>query len=172
MCKGDGASGRGYPSSNLWPHCPQGFHLDDIQGNVCTIQRVIIPPLWTINIHGQTDISGNCMWVHVLTEPAQDPKLPDSIALAAMYGVLHPGSSWVLICLRNLGAHPIVVPAKVVIVKVTPANMMPLVTLLTGTTGGFVSDSQKDWILDESNLQGLEDWFKNEQRWARELLTR
>ena len=52
------------------------------------------------------------MWVHVLAEPVQDPQLPASIAPASTYGELHLGSSQVLICLRNLGACPIVVPAK------------------------------------------------------------
>ena len=99
-------------------------------------------------------------------------QLPASIVPAAMYGELHLGSSQVQMCLRNLGAHPIVVPTKVIIGKVVPANQVPLVTLLTGTLGGSVSGLQEDWILDELNLQGLEDWPKDEQRQARELLTR
>ena len=41
-----------------------------------------------------------------------------------------------------------------------------------GNLGGSTSGSQKDWTLNELNLQGLEDWPKNEQRKAREWLTR
>ena len=113
-----------------------------------------------------------CMWVHVLTEPVWGPQLPVSIALAATYGRLHLESSWVPICLRKLGAYPIVVPAKVTIRKVTLANQVPLVTLPMGISGGSVSGFQKDCILDKLYLQGLEDWPENKQRQARELLAR
>ena len=76
------------------------------------------------------------------------------------------------ICLRNLGAHPIVIQAKVVIRKVTPANQVPPVTLPMETSGGSANGFQEDWILDELNLHGLEDWPKNEQRQTRKILTR
>ena len=112
------------------------------------------------------------MWVHVFAEPAQDPWLPASIAPAAMYGKLHMGSSQVPICLRNQGACPIVVPARVIIGNIAPANQVPPVTLPAEILGGPASGSQKDWILDELNLQGLDVWPTNEQRQARELLTR
>ena len=112
------------------------------------------------------------MQVHILSEPSLGPH--DACLHCAelpCMGELHLGSSQVLICLRNLGTHPIVVLAKVIIRKVTPANQVPLVTLLTRTLGGSASGSQKDWILDELNLQGLKDWPKDEQRQTRELLT-
>ena len=70
----------------------------------------------------------------MLAEPVQEPQLPTSTALAITYWELHQESSQVLICLRNLGAHPIVVPAKVIVGKVTPANQVPLVTLLMETS--------------------------------------
>ena len=64
------------------------------------------------------------------------------------------------------------VPAKFIVGKVTPAKQVPPVNLLMETSGRPASGSCKDWILDEFNLQGLEDWSENEQRQARELLTR
>ena len=71
----------------------------------------------------------------------------------------------------NQSAHPIVVPAKVIIRTATPINQVPLVTLLMGTSGYSASGPQEDWFLDKLNLQGLEDWPKDEQKKARELLT-
>ena len=106
------------------------------------------------------------------SELAQDPQLPTSTVPAATCGELHPGSSHVPICLMNMGTCPTVVPAKVFIGKAAPTNQVPLMTLPTGTLGGSASGSQKDWILDELNFQGLEDWPEKEQRQARELLTR
>ena len=55
--------------------------------------------------------------------------------------------------------------------KVAPANQVPLITFLTENLGGPASGSQKHWVLDMLNLQGLEDWPKNEQRQARDLVT-
>ena len=43
------------------------------------------------------------------------------------------GSSQVHMCLCNLNAHPIEIPARTVIGQVMPANQVPLVALLTGS---------------------------------------
>ena len=64
------------------------------------------------------------MWLHMLTEPAWGPQLPASVVPTITYGELHPGSSWVLICLKNMIAHPIVIPTKVIVGKVTPVNQV------------------------------------------------
>ena len=74
--------------------------------------------------------------------------------------------------LRNLGACPIVLPTKVVVGKVALANQVPPVVLPMGTLGESTSGPQKDWILEELNLQGLEEWPKEEQEQARKLLVR
>ena len=73
---------------------------------------------------------------------------------------LHPGSSWVPICLRNLCTHPFVIPPKVVIGSVTLANQVPLMVLSSGDFGESSHGLQKDWILEELDLQGLEEWPK------------
>ena len=56
--------------------------------------------------------------------------------------------------------------------NIAPVNQVPPVTLLMGTSGESAFGPQKDWILDELNLQHLEDWPEAEQKQARELLTR
>ena len=94
------------------------------------------------------------MWVHMLAKPAWGLQLPTSVVLTTTYGELHPGSSWVPICLRSQSPHPILIPAKVVVGKVTSANQ--------GTLGESTCGPQKDWILEELNLQGLEEWSKEE----------
>ena len=94
---------------------------------------VTIPPFGTINIHGNIDVQGHCMWVHMLTKPAQGSLLPTSVVPTATYGGLQPGSSQVPICLRNPSAHPMVIPTKVVVGKVTLANQVPPVVLPMGT---------------------------------------
>ena len=72
----------------------------------------------------------------------------------------------------NLSAHPIVVPTKVVAGKVAPANRVLLVAPPLGTSGESTCGSQKDWILEELNLQDLEEWPREKQEWARKLLVK
>ena len=84
------------------------------------------------------------MWVHVLAKSAWGPQLPASIVQTTTYGELHQGSSQVPICLRNLSAHPIVIPTKVVVGKVTLANQVPLVVLPMGTLGDPAHGPWKD----------------------------
>ena len=76
------------------------------------------------------------------------------------------------ICLGNLSANPIVIPAKVVVGKVTLANQVPPVALPIRTLGESTCGPQKGWILEELNLQGLEEWPKDEQDQARKLLVK
>ena len=71
------------------------------------------------------------------------------------------------ICLRNLSAHPIVILAKVVVGRDVLANWVPPVVLQMGTSGESTCGPWKDWILEELNLQGLEEWPKEEQDQAR-----
>ena len=136
---------------------PKEFSLDDVHGHVHTTQRVTIPPFGIINIHG--NIQGHCIWVNVFVKPAWGPSC---LLLNTKYGELHPVSSWVPISSRNLSTHPIIIPTKVVVGKVTPANWVPLVALPVDALGELTHDLQKDWILEELNHQGLEEWPKEE----------
>ena len=71
----------------------------------------------------------------MLAKPAWGSQLPTSVVPTTTYGELHPGSSQVPICLRNLSAHPIVIPTKVAVGKVAAANQVPLVALLVEALG-------------------------------------
>ena len=73
---------------------------------------------------------------------------------------------------EELSAHPIIVPTKIVVGKVTPANRVPLVVLPMGTSGESACGPQYDWILEELNLQGLEEWLREEQEWVSKLLVK
>ena len=76
------------------------------------------------------------MWVHVLMEPALGPQLPAAVVPTATYGELYPGSSKVLVCLCNLSAHAVEIPAKTVVGQVAPANQIPPVVHPTRTAKG------------------------------------
>ena len=103
-------------------------------------------------------------------EPVLGPQLPAAVVPTATYGELHPGSSRVPVCLCNLSAHAIDVPAKMVIGKIVPANQVPLVVHLTRTVIETNHPAQKGWVLEALGLQGLREWPESEQKQARELL--
>ena len=74
---------------------------------------------------------------------------------------------------EELECAPTMIPAKVIIVRVTPANWVPPVTPMK-TYGESAYDPQKakGWIIDELDLQRLYDWLEKEWRQARELLVK
>ena len=80
------------------------------------------------------------------------------------------GSSQVPICLCNLSTHSVEIPAQTVVGQVVPANQVPPVVLLTGTSEKSNSNPQKGWVLEALDLKGLREWPKPEEEQARELL--
>ena len=110
------------------------------------------------------------MPVHVLMEPALGPQLPAAVVPTATYGELYHGSSRVKVCLHNLSAHAMEVPAKTIIGQIVPANEVPPVIHLTRTTAETKYPAQKGWVLQALDLQGLTEWPESEQKEARELL--
>ena len=110
----------------------QKHQLDGVKGAVCTTQKITIPPFQTINIKANAGVKGHCMKVHVLTEPALGPQLPAAVVPIATYGELYPGSSRVPVCLHNMSACAIQIPAKTVVGQVIPANQVPPWSTETG----------------------------------------
>ena len=96
-----------------------------------------------MTIKGNAGVKGHCMKVHVLMEPELSPQLPAAVVPIATYGELHPGSSRVPICLCNMSACAVEVPAKMVVGQVIPANQVPLVVHLTRTTKGTTINTPK-----------------------------
>ena len=114
--------------NSSWENDPvevQKFQLDGVKGAVCTTQKVTIPPFHMVKVGANTSVKGHRMKVHVPTEPALGPQLPALVVPIATYGELHPGSSRVPVCLCNLNAHAMEIPAKTVVGQVIPANQVP-----------------------------------------------
>ena len=107
---------------------------------------------------------------HVLTEPTPGPQLPAAVVPTTTYEELHPESSRVLICLHNLSACTVEIPAKAMVGQVVPANQVPPVVHLTRTTEETCNKSSKGWVLEALDLQGLKEWPGSEQKQARKLL--
>ena len=128
------------------------FQLDDVKGLVHTTQKVTILPFGTINVWANTSIRGHCMWVHALMELALGPQLPAAVIPTATYGELHPGSSRVPVCLHNLSACAVEIPAKAMVGQVVPANQVPLMVHLTRTAKETNNQASKTWVLEALDL--------------------
>ena len=148
----------------------QKYQLGGVKGAVCTTQKVTILPFQTMTIKGHAGVKGHCMKVHVLMEPALGPQLPAAVVPIATYGELHPGSSSVPICLLNMSACAVEIPAKTVVGQVIPANQVPPAVHPTRTTEEATINTPKGWVLEALDLQGLKEWPESEQKQARELL--
>ena len=148
----------------------QKSQLDGIKDAFHTTQKVTIPPFHMVNIKANASVKGHCLKVHVLTEPAHSTQLPAAVVPIATYGELYPGSSRVPVCLHNLNANAVEIPAKTVVGQVIPANQVPLVVHPTRTAEETTSKASKGWVLEALDLQGLKEWPESEQKWARELL--
>ena len=148
----------------------QKFQLDDVKGLVHTTQKVTIPPFGTINVWANTSVRAHCKWVHVLAELALSPQLSVAVVPIATYGELQPGSSRVPVCLHNLSACAVEVPAKAMVGKVVPANQVPPVVHLTRTAKETDNQASKGWVLQALDLQSLTEWPKSEQKQARKLV--
>ena len=148
----------------------QKFSLDDVKGPVHTTQKVTILPFHTVSVHTNTSVKGHCMWVHILTELMLGPQLPAAVVLTVTYGELHPGSSRVPICLCNLSAHTMEIPAKVAVGQVVPGNQVPPVVHPSRTTEEPHNKSPKGWVLEALDCQVLKEWPESEQKQARKLL--
>ena len=95
-----------------------------------------------------------------LMELALGPQLPAAGVPTATYGELHPGSSWVPVCLHNLSIHVVEVPTKTIIGQILPANQVLQVVHLTRTATETKHPAQKQWVLDPLDLQGLKEWHE------------
>ena len=148
----------------------QKFSLDDVRGPVQTTQKVTIPPFGTVSVHANTSVKGHCTWVHVLTELMLGPQLPAGVVPTVTYRELPAGSSRVPICLCNLSAHTIEIPTRAMVGQIAPANQVPLVVDPTRTTKESHNKSQKGWVLEALDHQGLNKWLEPEQKQTRKLL--
>ena len=68
------------------------------------------------------------------------------------------------VCLCNLSACAIDVPAKTVIGQIVPANQVPLLVHLTRSATETKYPVQKGWVLEALDLQGLKEWPESEQK--------
>ena len=95
--------------------------LSQVKGEVELTQKVVIPPLDTINISGLTNINRHTKRVNIVTEPRED----EDQYTVPCYSYMRPGSKRAAVALRNLSERPQVLKKGTVIVSVQAANIVP-----------------------------------------------
>ena len=159
-----------HPSQSSDPVEVRKFCLNNIRGPVCTTQKVTIPLFGTVSVHVNSSVKGHCMQAHVLMEPVPGPQLLAAVVPMVTYRELHLGSSRVPIFLCNLSAHTMEIPSKAVVGQIAPANQVQPVVHPAITSKESNHKTQKGWVLEALDLQGLQEWPESEQKQARELL--
>ena len=95
-----------------------------IQWDIKTTRRIAIPPLETIQIQGLTKERCHMKKVHVMMEaPAQH--YCEQVITISICTELKPGSSKLTICMRNVSAGPVTIPARTTIGSVSAAYIIP-----------------------------------------------
>ena len=101
------------------------FDLETIKGKVKLTKSVTITPFETIQVPGLTECTTHFKRVHMITEALEKFK-HEAVKPICMYSELRPGSSRVSVGLRNLSCKSVMIRSKMVVAKVSAANIVPL----------------------------------------------
>ena len=121
--EGEHISVQFYPNMLMSRHTKMTFCCQ-IQGDIKTTREITIPPLGTVHIKGMTKERCQSKRVHVMTQ-APAKCYSEQVMTTSTYTELRPDSSKVTICVRNLSAKPMTIPAKTSIESVSTANIIP-----------------------------------------------
>ena len=114
-----------FPISKLVNVKEPEFDLDKIKGKVKLTKLITIAPFETVQVPGLTECTQHFRRVHVMTE-VSDKFRHDVIRPICVYSDLKPGSSRVMVGLRNLSCKSVTIKSKTVVVKVSAANLIPI----------------------------------------------
>ena len=97
------------------------FDLNQVKEKVKLTKAVTIKPFQTVHVSGFTECDQHFKRVNVIVE--SNPKIDyETTILINGYTMLKPGSSRVLVGIRNISCKSITIPAKTTITKVTTVN--------------------------------------------------
>ena len=109
------------------------------------------------------------MRLNLIAESSNGTQLPSGVQCTPTYCTLEPGSSRVSVGLRNLSSRSITIPLQSIVGQLQQATIQEVQTSgklnKQGSTG-----KEGAWVLDQLNLEGLDNWTKDQQRAAKELL--
>ena len=154
------------------------YDIRGIKFKICTMREVVIWPLLTTVVTVMADLATHLKLMSVVVEPVIG--YSEHIATARTYGELRPWKGKIDVCPRNHNARQVTPRKQTTVGEIMPANV-PSALLdqkLTRlgedkrktTTKKKKNKCQKE-VLDETDLAGLEEWNRVEQKEAQELIT-
>ena len=137
--------------------------------SIKTTKPVILPPFSTTIVKGNTKFRSHGMRLNLIAESSSGTQLPSGVQCTPTYCTLEPGSSRVSVGLRNLSSRSITIPSRSVVSQLQQATIQKVKTSgkqnKQGPTG-----KEGAWVLHQLNLEGLDNWTKDQQRAAKDLL--
>ena len=81
------------------------------QGFIKTTRPVKLPPFSTTIVKGRSKLRSHGMWHNLIAELSSGTQLPSDVHCAPTYCTLEPGSSRVVVGLRNLSLWSVKIPS-------------------------------------------------------------
>ena len=149
------------------------FSLEQVEGPVRLTEDVIVPPNDSVEAWAQHSVVGHSKRIVVCTE---SPSLfaEGRVMNAGAKWEITPGSSKVKVLLHNLSSREARVPAKTVVGDLTPCNTVPPIIAPDEGNDQEVmtepTDEEKEQLLAQMDLSGLDKWTAEEKEEALALL--
>ena len=102
----------------------ENFSLENVKGDVKVQKATTLPPFSTTFIKGRSNVKGHYKRINVATEHSDNIK-NHNIATVRSYSFMKPGSSKVVVGVRNLTSKELVLKAGTVIGRIEAANAIP-----------------------------------------------
>ena len=152
--------------------------LKGVNGDVRTTKKVVIPLLETVQVHGLTKYHCHSKRIHVIADQPQN-SFANQLVTTSTYTELKPGSSKVTLCVQNLSAREVVLPAKSVIGTISAANVVPpmlapLVKESDSAEKKVLKEEERkeriETLLKKVDLSATANWNMEDQEEAKKLI--
>ena len=138
------------------------FDLETIKGKVKLTKPVTLAPFETTQVPGITECTAHFKRVHMIMEASEKFK-HEAVKPICTYSKLRPGSSRVSIGLRNLSCKSVTLRPRMVVAKVSAANIVPfsIAPNLEGKEKEELREQYQDQI-DSQTIRDMENQENNQ----------
>ena len=140
------------------------------KGSIKTTKPVTLPPFSTTIVKASTKLRSHGMWLNLTAESSSGTQLPSGVQCAHTYCTLEPGSSRVMVGLRNLSSWSIKIPSQVVVGQLQQATTLKVQASGNQNKQGPLGGNEGTCVLEQLNLEGLDVWTEDQQKAAKDLL--
>ena len=177
----------------------ENFSLENVKGDVKVQKATTLSPFSTTFIKGRSNVKGHYKRINVATEHSDNIK-NHNIVTVQSYSFMKPGSSKVVVGVRNLTGKEVVLKAGTVIGRIEAANAIPPMLApkseknseqeqnsnleqLSGKNSVAtnpesipsseptkLTQEEVDLLMRKLDLTGITDWSEDEQKEVKDLI--